>query len=270
MDRKTKILKHINKNSVGIEIGPSIRPVAQKKDGFNVEIIDHLNQDELKAKYKNHNVNIENIEKVDYVWTGGSYSNLINKKNHYHWLIASHVIEHTPDLIAFINDCDDILKDDGVISLAIPDKRYCFDHFRSLTSLAQIIDSHRQKRSIHTPGSVIDYLLNVVRKNDTIAWNSITTGDYSFIHSPDDSMRIMNSVILNNEYVDVHAWCFTPHLFRLLISDLYFLGFIKMKEFDFYSTEGSEFFITLSRNGNNLDKTRLELLQIIESEIKSK
>ena len=40
------------------------------------------------------------------------------------------MIEHTPDLIAFLADCDAVLKDTGVLSLVIPDKRYSFDRFR--------------------------------------------------------------------------------------------------------------------------------------------
>ncbi|MBL4774252.1 MAG: methyltransferase domain-containing protein [Alcanivoracaceae bacterium] len=266
MNRNQKVLKHVNKQGCGIEIGPSIRPIAPKSNGFNVEIIDHASQEDLKIKYEKHNVDISNIEEVDFVWSGEKYSKLTNKKKHYDWLIASHLIEHTPDLVEFINNCEEILNANGVISLVIPDKRYCFDHYRPLTGLSQVVDGHLQKRTIHTPGSIAEYYLNVVSKNNTIAWNKYVEGEYKFIHEPTDATRGMNSVLLNNKYIDIHAWCFTPHSFRLLINDLNFLGLINFKELDFYPTEGCEFYITLSKHGKNLNKSRLELLEIIDLE----
>ncbi len=114
------------------------------------------------AKYQDHGVNINNIEEVDFVWQKESYADLTGKTKFYDWIIASHVIEHTPCLISFLNNCDAILKDDGVISLAIPDKRYCFDHFRPITGISKIIDSYFQKSNTHTPGTVAEYYLNVV------------------------------------------------------------------------------------------------------------
>src|SRR5262245_28319445 len=118
MNRKEKVLQHINPNGHGIEIGPSYSPIAPKKEGYKVHIIDHMNRDQLVTKYKDYNINIENIEEVDFVWQGESYAELTGRRKYYDWIIASHVIEHTPDLISFLNDCDAILNDQGVISLA--------------------------------------------------------------------------------------------------------------------------------------------------------
>jgi hypothetical protein len=47
LKRDAKILKLINKAGYGIEIGPSYGPVAPKKSGYKVEIIDHLNREQL-------------------------------------------------------------------------------------------------------------------------------------------------------------------------------------------------------------------------------
>ena len=168
MNDNKKVLRYINKNGQGLEIGPSHNPVAPKKEGYKVDIIDHMNREQLITKYKDAQVVLENIEEVDFVWQGENYSELTGKKKFYDWIIASQVIEHTPDLIGFLNDCDAILKDDGMISLVVPDKRYCFDHYRPITGLSKIIDSHYQKNKIHTPGTVAEYYLNVVSKAGTI------------------------------------------------------------------------------------------------------
>lgn len=267
MNRAEKVLRHINQNGHGIEIGPSFNPIAPKKEGYKVHIIDHMSRDQLITKYKDDHVNIENIEEVDFVWRGENYMELTGKSKYYDWIVASHVIEHTPDLIGFLNDCETILKDDGVISLIVPDKRYCFDRYRPITGISKIIDSHLQKNNIHTPGTVAEYFLNVVSKSGWISWDSSTTGKYNLVHSLGDALQGMNSAINERSYLDVHAWCFVPHSFRLVINDLFYLGFITFNEVEFFQTEGCEFYITLSRKGKGINKTRLEILDIIESEL---
>ncbi|MEM6433939.1 MAG: methyltransferase domain-containing protein [Cyanobacteria bacterium P01_D01_bin.115] len=175
MNRKAKILRHIDRSGRGIEIGPSHNPVAPKKDGYQVHIIDHMSREQLIEKYQAHGLDLSQIEAVDFVWQGESYAELTGKTDYYDWIIASHVIEHAPDLISFINSCDEVLKADGVLSLVIPDKRYCFDHYRPITGLAKIIDNHLQKSINHTPGTIAEYFLNVVSQSGQIAWNAETT-----------------------------------------------------------------------------------------------
>jgi len=125
--KKEKILLHINRAGKGLEIGPSINPIAPKNEGFDVEIIDYLTKSELVEKYSVHQNleagDIEKIDEVDYVWQGQSYVELTGKRKYYDWIIASHVVEHTTDLVHFINDCDALLKDEGVLALVVPDKR---------------------------------------------------------------------------------------------------------------------------------------------------
>ena len=268
MNRKNKILRHISKDGHGIEIGPSHNPVAPKKEGYQVHIIDHMNREQLINKYKDHHVNLKNIEEVDFVWQGQPYSELTGKSKYYDWIIASHMIEHTPDLIGFLNDCDTILKDDGVISLVVPDKRYCFDHYRPITGISKIIDNHFLENKNHSPGMVAEYYLNVVSKAGNIAWDSHTTGKYNFVHSLEDALQGMKSVRNENTYLDIHAWCFVPHSFRLIIHDLYCLGLIPFQEVEFFTTEGCEFYVTLSRKGKGIGRPRLEILDIIESEVR--
>lgn len=267
MNDKEKVLRYINPEGQGLEIGPSHNPVAPKKEGYNVHIIDHLNREQLISKYEAHQVVLDNIEEVDFIWEGEGYAALTGKKSFYDWIIACQVIEHTPDLIGFLNDCDSILKDDGVLSLVIPDKRYCFDHYRPITGLAKIIDSHHQKNTIHTPGSIAEYYLNVVSKAGVIAWDPLHVGEYQCVHSLDDAIQGMASVINEKTFIDVHAWCFVPHSFRLMMHDLYCLGLTPLKEVGFSSTENHLFYLTLSRNGKGLDKPRIEMLDKIEEEI---
>ena len=47
---------------------------------------------------------MENIEVVDYVWNGEPFAALVGQKHVFDWIIASHVIEHSPCLITFLNN----------------------------------------------------------------------------------------------------------------------------------------------------------------------
>ena len=73
MTREDNALYALNKNGVGLEIGPSHNPIAPKSRGFNVHILDHASAEELRTKYQGHGVNLHNIEEVDFIWSGQSY-----------------------------------------------------------------------------------------------------------------------------------------------------------------------------------------------------
>jgi hypothetical protein len=211
--------------------------------------------------------NIERIEDVDYVWDGRPYVELTGKPKFYDWIIASHVIEHTPDLIAFLKDCDSILNNKGVISLVVPDARYCFDCFRPITGISKIIDAHLCKNKIHTPGTAAEYLLTQVEKNKHIAWYSGFPGNYSLRISLEETRNTISDIIDNKKYYDFHAWCFTPSSFRLLIHDLHSLQLIPFREVSFFPTEGCEFYITLGRKEKINNFNRLQMLEATKAEI---
>ena len=269
MNRKEKVFHRIDENGVGLEIGPSHRPFAPKSQGYNVEIIDHLSREQLLEKYKGHGVDLQSVEEVDHVWSGQSFEDLTGKSKFYDYIIASHVVEHAPDLVRFLQDCSAVLKDDGVVSLVIPDKRYCFDHFRPITGISRIVDAYFGQQKIHSPGSVAEYFLSVVAKSGNIAWNKYRFGNYSFMHSSADAKNGIDSVTNDGGYVDVHAWCFTPSSFRLIMHDLFLLGLIDLREICFFGTHGCEFYVTLGKHGSGPDKDRLGLLADIELELAS-
>src|SRR5215469_676178 len=104
--RNEILLGPIDRSMQVIEVGPSFNPVAPKADGWNVRSIDHLPREALIEKYRAHaGVDVSRIENVDFVWTGGNLSSAVPETLHgsFDALIASHVIEHTPDLLAFLD-----------------------------------------------------------------------------------------------------------------------------------------------------------------------
>ena len=100
--REHAVFHLIDKQGFGLEIGPSHNPIAPKKKGYKVHILDHLSTNDLRIKYQDHGLNLDNIEEVDFIWSGQPLHEIIGKKHCYDWIIASHVIEHLPDLISFL------------------------------------------------------------------------------------------------------------------------------------------------------------------------
>jgi len=198
--RKQRLLSTIDRNGNGVEISPGDDPVAPKAEGFNVHAVEDL-------------------------------AEVTGRPNHYDWIIASHVIEHMPDLIAFLGDCDAILNDRGVLSLMIADKRHAFERARPISGIAAVIDAHVAGQKAPSQGALAEHRL------------------YAAGHQ------------------DVHTWCFVPHAFRLLVEDLHLLGYTRLREVGFHPTERGEFYAALGRGGRGPGLPRLELLRAVDAEV---
>jgi len=256
MDRIDKALHKIDKKGLGLEIGPSHNPIAPKKAGFNIEILDHASTEELREKYKGHPVKIEDIETVDYVWRGEPINELIGKRNRYDYIIASHVIEHITDLASFLMQCENILKPNGVLSLIVPDKRYCFDFLRWPSSTGDVLQAYVEKRHRHAPGTVFDYFSNVVKMGGAIAWSHGTpNAEIAYIHTFEQAKLLWMQAQTQDDYIDVHSWRFTPSSFKLILHDLNTLGITQFTEVCSFDSTGCEFYITLGKSKLPLVKT---------------
>jgi 2-polyprenyl-3-methyl-5-hydroxy-6-metoxy-1,4-benzoquinol methylase len=250
------ITRHADLSGLGLEIGPSHNPLLSKADGYNIRIADYLDRDGLLEKY--HGVRpTGKIEEVDYVLQGGRLPDEIPDR--FDYIVASHVIEHTVCLVCFLEDCAALLRPGGVLTLAVPDHRYCFDYFRERTALGRVIDVHNAGAKVHSEGSVIEHNLNHVKKGGEAAWSAGFPGTYVDSYAmPVVKQRAAAAVA--GEYVDTHNWVFTPHQFRLLIHDLNSLGLVTLHEKSFTDTVGPEFFVVLSADGAGPGLTRDQLL----------
>lgn len=263
--REMRFLDGISKEQKGLEIGPSHSPIVPKRDGYHVETLDWLDQAGLRERYKNDSVDLDAIEPVDYVWKSGSYSQLIQKSDYYDYIIASHMIEHTTNFAGFLQDCSNLLKKDGILRLAVPDKRYCFDHYRYTTSLAEVLNNAYMPNDLQSVGNVAEYYMNVVSRKGQISWSKpvLPAFDflmrhknkyYRFLHDKNTAMDGMRRVC-ENQYIDIHHYVFTPASFALLIYDLRVLEVIDMKITRMWNTRRNEFIVTLQKTE---EKTELD------------
>ncbi len=247
MNRNEKLLHCIDLvNQIGVEVGPLDKPIVTRKMG-KVLYIDRGTTAALRHKYAlDANVDTDKIVDVDYVWGEKSLVDLTQAQAPFDYVIASHVIEHVPDFIGWLGEVRSILKTGGILSLAIPDKRRCFDYERYPTKLAEVIDAYLHCRKKPSPQQIFDYFSSFVSFRGSIAWGAtVNTDELIRIHSVAEAWDNAKTAFTEDEYCDVHCWVFTPASFFSLLSNLTMMDLLKFEVAQFYESEGCEFHVSL-------------------------
>ncbi len=238
---------------LGIEIGASHAPIASRSDGYNTIIIDALSAPALRKKYTAININIEQIEEVDYIWRGEKLSKLVSQSGDLNYILASHVIEHIPNFIDFFQQSDELLNSEGQLILAIPDKRKCFDYFRPISTTGQVLQAFHENKQVHSMSAIFDSHANYAEYEGYGSWFSSTKTDnkINLESNVKGAYQKYLQLLSKNEYEDVHGWVFTPASFLLIIHDLTTLGLINLSLKTFYLSEGHEFYAIFYKNSQN-------------------
>jgi SAM-dependent methyltransferase len=128
MDRFDRLRQHIDvANGRGLEIGPLASPVVPRTLG-DVYYVDHLATDDLVAKYTGDpKVDERSIVSTDFVWGSNTLAEAVGDLAPFDYVVASHVLEHVPDLVGWLDEVAAVLRPGGRLSLAMPDRRYTFD-----------------------------------------------------------------------------------------------------------------------------------------------
>ncbi|BCF89413.1 methyltransferase domain-containing protein [Paraburkholderia largidicola] len=258
----------LSKDMKGLEIGALYHPVVPKAEGWNALSVDHDSKEGLLAAYS-HDVNAtsERIQSVDVVWNGGSLSDALVHSGHqpaeFDYVVASHVIEHFPDMLGALRDFAVVMKEGGIVSLAIPDLRYCFDFFMPWSTTAEILTAHEEKRVRHTKGSIFRMfayrttgIVNRGLPDELVsAYNIELSSDIK--HAYDQFVD--HESTWPSRYADTHAWYFTPSSFRLVMLELRALQLV---HFDIESSERGpcgEFLVSMRKTSTPLSTPRDQL-----------
>ncbi len=280
MDRKQKALCGITKSMRGLEIGPSYQPVAAKREGWNVQIVDHIDRESLRKKYGDCSVDVDAIEEVDFICPDNDFLSAVPKEAHgtYDYIVSAHMIEHTPDLIQYLSQMEELLAPNGILSLIVPDKLYCFDFFRPLSTTADVLYANYQKRQRHSIRTAFEMEAYYTRRYGRDIWGESSHDMEGFVlpHTVARAYQAFSNLsdAPTGEYRDFHCWKFTPASFRLILLELQLLektGFSVIKSFP---TQHGEFVLQLGRcvapipaaDTAEAQAMRLVLLQEIQKE----
>ena len=240
MNRKTKLLSGLNISAAtGAEIGALCRPIVTRGEG-QIYYVDHTSTAELREKYRNHaDVKIGELVEVDAVWGEQSLSEALDHKR-FDYVIASHVVEHVPDLVGWLSEVNEILKPEGQIRLVVPDKRFTFDLMREESRLSDVLAAYVVKARVPQTQAILDHMLNV--RNDVHAaerWNGIPS-DGMQAHSLGEAITAAQNAAANGTYHDVHCWVFTPASFARICAKLAESGLLQMACANFFDTATNE------------------------------
>ena len=116
----------------GIEIGALHLPL--KTYNAKVTYVDRMDVKGLRKHYPE--LRKFSLMKVDIIDNGERLAKIKNESQDF--VIANHFIEHCENPIAVLKNHLRVLKKNGILYWAIPDKRYIFDNSRNLTTVDHI------------------------------------------------------------------------------------------------------------------------------------
>lgn len=259
MSRQARITKHIATTDFGVEIGPWCNPLTPRVSGYKCLIVDVFNAEELRRRAKADitlsDEMVERIEDVDLVGSSGQIAELVQQAGllgSLDYVVSSHNLEHIPNPIRFIQGCEKVLKRGGVLSMAIPDRRGCFDYYRPNSTLAEMLDAYFSERQRPTETQIFEHCSHHARKvidgrpvlgfpsntppSEVIPYETLSEAFQRWSH------RIATGI---EEYTDAHCWTFTPASFELIFNDLAFLGLCHMRLDEVDAADG-EFYVHLT------------------------
>lgn len=260
MTRIDRLLSGIDKTMAGLEVAPWFAPIAAKRDGYNIRILDVFDRDTLRkigeADPQQNWRDMSMLEDVDFVGSATEIASLIPADQHgtFDYIVSSHNFEHLPNPIKFLVGCGLLLKPGGVVTMAVPDRRATFDYFRPHTSISDWIAAFFEDRTMPTAKQAFDnsYASARLRRfgEDHFAH---TIGqplqDWRCIGDADKALQVWTERLTaaNVGYTDCHCTIMTPAILELLLLEARLLGLIGLDVESVSETAGCEFFVRLRR-----------------------
>jgi len=233
-----------------LEIGPFAQPLLR---GERVRYADYLASDALRDRARLLGLDPAGVPPIHHILSATPLGAIDCA---YDAVLSSHCIEHQPDLIRHLLDVEHLLAErSGRYFLLVPDKRYCFDHYLPESSIADIITAHVERRTVHTLKSVIEHRALTTHNDPALHWQ-FPDNARGEVSAASVRAAIDEWVAAKGEYIDVHAWYFTPASFRENIRLLKALGYIHFELERLYATRkgSNEFWAVLSYPCDEISK----------------
>lgn len=240
MDRRTAMLGGVELAATrGLEIGPRNAPLVAKSDG-DVRYVDYASVEEIRAAWdKPHLIDPATFVDVDLVWGETPLGELAGAPVDY--IVASHVIEHVPDLAGWLGELHGALKPDGLLGLAVPDRRFTFDLFRPESSLAEVVEAHLLGYRRPSIRQIFDAHALSRPNVAAEAWTSDPKARLAPMREKyRKALALAEDLLARPRYIDTHCWVFTPCSFLDLCDGMAELGWFPYRIEALLPTERGE------------------------------
>lgn len=235
-----EIVRNQEENSnLSLEIGALHKP---HLTGKSVRYLDVYTTAQLREKYKNdQNVNIADIVEVSYL----GFDQILNDS--LDLVFSSHNIEHQPNLVLHFQTLERILQSRGQVFLCIPDYRHCFDHYKNITTIADVLAAYIEKRERPSPLNILEH--HLYGSKNRHHWDGYEDPEFSDRPSVKRLNQCYGVALDHVNYKDVHCWKFTPENFRFIFDSIVGMGLISLELSNIFPTQPntSEFFVHLRK-----------------------
>ncbi|RVB80553.1 MULTISPECIES: methyltransferase domain-containing protein [unclassified Mesorhizobium] len=223
VERREYLQRRLPRFGSILELGAFDNPVFRKELGDMVKYADWFGKEELLDMHKsNHKRNFNRAVDVDYVIKDHLFARHVDAK--FDLISGSHVIEHIADVVTWLKEIEALLRPGGAVFLAIPDRRYTFDYFRSESTAIQMVRAHEEKLSRPDKWQIFDHFYYHQKVDAEAIWNGMPPSEFKSRFSFSEAIK--RSEIASNEYTDAHCWVFTPSSFEIAINDLRLPGLV--------------------------------------------
>jgi len=194
----------INVAGRGLEIGALDRPIITRDMG-PIEYVDRAPRPELQAWYGGQGgVESDRIVEVDHIWGDRSLLQCVGGVRAFDYVVASHVIEHVPDVFGWLGEIADVLADGGLAALFVPDKRQTFDLRRPVSASGEFVDAYLRRPRRPDARQVFNHFYE---------FRDVSAPDLDDAAVTDralSALALCRRMEANGEYIDAHCWVFTP------------------------------------------------------------
>jgi len=221
-DRES-FLRFIPAQGLALEIGPFGRPVLS---GEHVRYADVMSTEQMKAVAADHGMDPDKCPTIHYLVNETPLESIDER---FVTVFSSHCIEHQTDLLGHLRAVGKLLEPGGSYFVIVPDKRYCFDHFRAESTLGDVFAAHAEKRTRHDLRTLLNQFSLLAHNDQTRHWAG-DHGDPAYLHRPqclEEAVWTFDSAA--GAYVDAHAWQFTPESFEAICGALHAQGHMALR-----------------------------------------
>ncbi len=145
----------------GIEIGALHNPLPMPS-GAVAKYVDYMTREENLQRFKK--LDPERMVETHYKCNGEKLEIIPDESQNF--VVANHMLEHCIDPISTIETFLRVTKEGGHLYIALPDKRFTFDHRRPTTTFEHLLSDYEAKRTKEPLETYQDWCEFVKPKSD--------------------------------------------------------------------------------------------------------
>lgn len=226
----------------GLEIGPLNAPLLKKPD-HQVQYVDYAPTAVLRRNQFDPSIDPDQIVEVDIVWGERRLREAVGRTVDF--VVASHVVEHVPDLVGWLFELREVLEPGGVLGLVVPDKRFTFDALRTESTIAEAVEAYLLGYRQPSLRQVFDAAALGVAVDAASVWRDGPSGigdrRAEVLERLPRALDLVRRLHHAPRYNDAHCWVFSPASFLALLEELAAVGLLPFTVDAFWPTEPGSF-----------------------------